>query len=93
MRVIDEMPERNVLIWIVAINGLAVHGRSDKALKLFNDMKSGMRPDSITFSVFLVARRHAGLIDEGRGLFESIKIEYGMEPTLEHYGCLSYVSE
>ncbi|KAF8020970.1 hypothetical protein BT93_G1400 [Corymbia citriodora subsp. variegata] len=89
MRVFNEMPERNVLTWTVAINGLAVHGRSAEALKLFHDMKeSGMQPDSITFSAVLVACSHAGLVKEGRGIFESIKKEYGMEPTLEHYGCM-----
>ncbi|XP_039165443.1 pentatricopeptide repeat-containing protein At4g21065 [Eucalyptus grandis] len=89
MRVFHETPERNVLTWTVAINGLAVHGHGDEALKLFHDMKeSGMQPDSITFSAVLVACSHAGLVEEGRGIFESIKKDYGLEPTLEHYGCM-----
>ncbi|KAI6677308.1 hypothetical protein NL676_038104 [Syzygium grande] len=74
MRVFHEMPERNVLTWNVAITGLAVHGRSDEAFKLFDDMKkSRVQPDSITFSAVLVACSHAGLVQEGRGIFESIK--------------------
>ncbi|KAE8679955.1 NAC domain-containing protein 7-like [Hibiscus syriacus] len=41
----------------------------------------------IIFNV-LVACSYGGLVEEGQGIFESIKIDYGMEPTVEHYGCM-----
>ncbi|CAL1384507.1 unnamed protein product [Linum trigynum] len=90
MRVFERMPERNIRTWTALINGLAVHGRSKEALRLFREMKegAGLRPDHITFSAALVACSHGGLVNNGWQIFRSIKEEYGMEPTLENYGCM-----
>lgn len=89
MKVFDEMPHRNLKTWTAAINGLAVHGRGNQALQIFNEMKkSGWKPDSITISAVLVACSHNGLIDEGWRIFHSIKNEIEMDPKLEHYGCM-----
>ncbi|RHN55333.1 putative pentatricopeptide [Medicago truncatula] len=60
-RVFDEMPERNIVMWIALINGLAVHGRSGEALKVFDVMKeSGLKPDGVLFIGVLVACSHGG---------------------------------
>lgn len=89
IRMFDKMPDRNVLTWTALINGLAVHGRSKDALRVFYEMKkSGLRPDHVTFRGVLVACSHGGLIDDGWRVFNNIKNEYGAEPTLEHYGCM-----
>ncbi|OAY36879.1 pentatricopeptide repeat-containing protein At4g21065 [Manihot esculenta] len=89
IRVFDKMPERNVLTWTALINGLAVHGRCREALKGFYEMReTDLRPDHITFTSVLVACSHGGLVDDGWKVFKSIKTEYGMEPTVEHYGCM-----
>lgn len=89
IKVFDEMPERNIATWTALINGLAVHGQSRKALRVFNEMKkSGLRPDHMTFNAVLVACSHGGLIDEGLEIFKSMKLEYGIEPRLEQYGCM-----
>ncbi|KAG6701283.1 hypothetical protein I3842_08G157400 [Carya illinoinensis] len=89
IRVFDEMRVRNLLTWTALITGLAVHGRSREALRVFHEMKKcGLRPDSVTITGVLVACSHGGLVEEGWRLFESIKNEYGMEPLLEHYGCM-----
>ncbi|KAL5799182.1 hypothetical protein ACOSQ4_032066 [Xanthoceras sorbifolium] len=89
IRVFDEMPDRNVMTWTALVNGLAVHGRSQEALRVFDKMReSGLRPDHITFRGVLVACSHGGLVTEGWQVFYSIKNEFSMEPTLEHYGCM-----
>lgn len=90
IRVFDEMPIRNVMTWTALINGLAVHGRGREALRVFYELKKSdvHHPDYITFTGVLVACSHSGLIDEGWQVFESIRKEYGMEPMLEHYGCM-----
>ncbi|XWS39390.1 hypothetical protein CRYUN_Cryun18bG0050000 [Craigia yunnanensis] len=89
MKVFNGMPVKNVLTWTALINGLAVHGRSKDALKVFYEMKkTGLKPDHVTFNGVLVACSHGGLVDDGWGVFESIKMDYGMEPTVEHYGCM-----
>ncbi|GMY08154.1 pentatricopeptide repeat-containing protein At4g21065-like [Fagus crenata] len=89
IRVFNEMPVRNVVTWTAMINGLAVHGRSGEALNVFYEMKnSGLRPDYTTIIGVLVACSHGGLVEDGWRVFESIRNEYGMEPLLEHYGCM-----
>eukprot|EP00257_Ricinus_communis_P015797 XP_015573782.1 pentatricopeptide repeat-containing protein At4g21065-like [Ricinus communis] len=90
VRVFNEMAERNVLTWTALINGLAVHGRSKEALRMFDEMRKeiNLRPDHITFNGVLVACSHGGLVADGWRVFKSIKHEYGIEPTLEHYGCM-----
>ncbi|KAG5019515.1 hypothetical protein JHK87_015370 [Glycine soja] len=89
VKVFDEMPHRNVVTWTALINGLAVHGRGREALEAFYDMvESGLKPDRIAFMGVLVACSHGGLVEEGRRVFSSMWSEYGIEPALEHYGCM-----
>ncbi|XP_061376130.1 pentatricopeptide repeat-containing protein At4g21065-like [Gastrolobium bilobum] len=89
VKVFDEMPHRNVVTWTALINGLAVHGRSREALKAFYDMKgSGLKPDRVAITGTLVACSHGGLVDDGWRVFGSMWSEYGIEPMLEHYGCM-----
>ncbi|CAK8568038.1 unnamed protein product [Lathyrus sativus] len=89
VKVFDEMPHRNVVTWTALINGLAVHGRSREALKVFDDMKeSGLKPDRASFIGALVACSHGGLVEDGWRVFESMTNEFGIEPMLEHYGCM-----
>ncbi|XP_043693089.1 pentatricopeptide repeat-containing protein At5g48910-like [Telopea speciosissima] len=87
--VFDEMPTRNAYTWTALINGLAVHGQSGEALRMFHEMKkSGLRPDCVTFIGVLLACSHGGLVEYGWQVFASIKNEYDMEPMPEHYGCM-----
>ncbi|XVF44351.1 hypothetical protein PTKIN_Ptkin02bG0113600 [Pterospermum kingtungense] len=89
IKVFNAMPVKNVWTWTVLINGLALHGRGKEALKMFNEMKSiGLKPDHVTFNAVLVACGHGGLVNEGWEVFESIKMDYGVEPMVEHYGCM-----
>ncbi|KAJ4971827.1 hypothetical protein NE237_004926 [Protea cynaroides] len=88
-RVFDEMPTRNVHTWTALINGLAVHGQSREALRMFYEMKrSGLQPDCVTFIGVLLACSHGGLVEYGCQVFASIRNEYDVEPMLEHYGCM-----
>jgi pentatricopeptide repeat protein len=36
----------------------------------------------------LSAYVHAGLVDEGRQLFESMKLSFGLVPKVKHYSCM-----
>ncbi|OMO98496.1 hypothetical protein CCACVL1_04211 [Corchorus capsularis] len=75
--------------WTAIIVGLSIHGMAEHALKLFLEMrKIGVKPNAITFVGVLNACSHAGLIDDGRGYFKMMINEYGIKPTIEHYGCL-----
>ncbi|XP_011622362.2 LOW QUALITY PROTEIN: pentatricopeptide repeat-containing protein At3g22690-like [Amborella trichopoda] len=81
--------DRNVSTWSAMISGLAMHGHAFKAIELFHAMqKAGCPPDDITFVALLSACSHAGLIEEGEELFNSMSQVYGITPSVEHYGCM-----
>ena len=76
------MPERNVLTWTALINVFVAHGRSKKALRMFDEMKkTKLQPDYITLIRVLIAYSHGGLLDEGVRVFDSSRRDYGIEPS------------
>ncbi|KAK2980660.1 hypothetical protein RJ640_011468 [Escallonia rubra] len=87
-KVFDEMPERDTFCYNAMIRGYAIHGRGQEAIGLFEKMgNEGLVPDDVTIIVTMCACSHVGLVDEGCNYFESMA-DYGLEPKLEHYGCL-----
>ncbi|CAH9086401.1 unnamed protein product [Cuscuta europaea] len=81
--------EKDATSWTSIICALAMNGHAKKALELFLQMEqSGIIPDSVTFIGVLAACSHGGLVKEGRQYFDSMIRKYGLEPKLEHYGCL-----
>ncbi|KAL7241605.1 hypothetical protein ACSBR1_014243 [Camellia fascicularis] len=86
--VFDMMQDRNVKSWTVLICGSAQHDYGKEALFMFEMMKEvGVRPNELTFTGVLSACAQAGLVEEGRRYFRTIE-EYGLEPTIQHYGCV-----
>lgn len=81
--------ERHVITWNAMIHGYGSHGFGKAAVELFEEMKSiGIVPNETTFLSVLSACSHAGLVDEGREYFTSMKEDYGLEPGMEHYGTM-----
>ncbi|KAK8945904.1 Pentatricopeptide repeat-containing protein [Platanthera guangdongensis] len=80
---------KDVYTWTSMISGFAVHGRTDRAIQAFSDMRSaGVSPNKITFLAVLLACSHGGLIDEGRKLFDEMRRVYNYMPQVEHLGCM-----
>ncbi|OMP01870.1 hypothetical protein COLO4_11506 [Corchorus olitorius] len=87
--VFDSIHDKDVVAWNSMIIGYTLHGFSRDALDLFHEMcRTGLRPTDITFIGVLGACGHAGLVSEGRSLFNAMENEYGIEPKVEHYGCM-----
>ncbi|TXG55508.1 hypothetical protein EZV62_020764 [Acer yangbiense] len=83
------IPKKKVGHWTAIIVGLGMHGMAERALNLFHEMcNSRVKPHAITFIGVLNACSHAGLVDDGRKYFDKMINDYGIEPTVEHYGCL-----
>ncbi|KAK9285957.1 hypothetical protein L1049_025159 [Liquidambar formosana] len=62
------------------INGYGLHGDGEAALALASQMKlSGVKPDDITYVSILSACSHAGLVDQGQMVFDSM-LEDGIYP-------------
>ncbi|PIN11668.1 hypothetical protein CDL12_15733 [Handroanthus impetiginosus] len=89
LRVFEGMKERTVVSWSAMIQGLAIHGKANEALELFHQMiQTGMKPNGVTFIGLLNACSHMGLINKGRWFFASMSRDYGIIPSIEHYGCM-----
>lgn len=87
--VFEQMSKRNAISWNAIIGGLAQHGRGHDALQLLERMKrEGVKPDAVTFVSVLTACSYAGLLEQGRKFFASMSQEFGITPTIEHYGCM-----
>ncbi|CAN8325201.1 unnamed protein product [Cochlearia groenlandica] len=81
--------KKDVSTWNSMISGLSVHGQGKYALEIFSEMVyEGFKPNSITFIAVLSACNHVGLLDQARELFGTMNSVYGVEPTVEHYGCM-----
>ncbi|KAF3450205.1 hypothetical protein FNV43_RR06285 [Rhamnella rubrinervis] len=85
----NTMPIKNTVTWNEMIHGYAQNGCGDKAVALYKDMiRSGEKPDDITFVAVLTACSHSGLTDAGIEIFNSMKQEHGVEPALDHFTCI-----
>ncbi|KAK9057914.1 hypothetical protein SSX86_022753 [Deinandra increscens subsp. villosa] len=88
-RVFNGMKNKDVFLWSAMIMGLANHGYGDVALDHFHTMISdGIKPNGITFIGVLSACSHIGLVSNGWKYFNSMSVAYGLEPEIEHYGCM-----
>ncbi|KAI5080290.1 hypothetical protein GOP47_0005769 [Adiantum capillus-veneris] len=84
------MKERNLHTWSTMIGVYTQHGHGKKALALFSRMRrTGLKPDKVTFVHVLSACSRSGLVEEGRHFFSMMQDEYGIEPTVDHYSCMT----
>lgn len=89
VEIFNGMKQKDTASWTSIICGLAMNGKTGKALDFFSKMTwAGVRPDDITFIGVLSACSHGGLVEKGRDYFNSMMNRYQIEPKLEHYGCL-----
>ncbi|KAK9278308.1 hypothetical protein L1049_027873 [Liquidambar formosana] len=89
VEVFERMHSKNVLSWTVLIQGLASNGQGKRALEFFNLMQEkNIEPIDVTFIGVLSACSHMGLVDEGRSFFVGMSRDFGIEPRIEHYGCM-----
>uniref|UniRef100_A0A2P2MX88 Pentatricopeptide repeat-containing family protein n=1 Tax=Rhizophora mucronata TaxID=61149 RepID=A0A2P2MX88_RHIMU len=83
------MVKKNQFSYSVIISGLAMHRCSVEALRIFSEMlDEGLQPDDVVYVGVLSACSHDGLIDEGIQHFTRMKLKHGIEPTIQHYGCM-----
>ncbi|XP_027356882.1 pentatricopeptide repeat-containing protein At2g20540 [Abrus precatorius] len=89
LRLFDRLVEKDVISWSTMIGGLANHGKGYEAIQLFQVMQRvGVAPNGITFLGVLSACAHTGLWNEGLKYFDVMRLDYHIEPQIEHYGCL-----
>ncbi|OIT29240.1 PREDICTED: pentatricopeptide repeat-containing protein At2g22410, mitochondrial-like [Nicotiana attenuata] len=83
------MIKKDAFTWTSIILGLALHGRGTNALEFFDEMlESGVTANEITYLSVLSACSHAGLVNEGKELFNRLKNDSSCSTKIEHYGCM-----
>ncbi|CAA7403242.1 unnamed protein product [Spirodela intermedia] len=87
--VFEVMPARDVVSWTGLIRAYGSHGPATEAVRLFKEMEEEGHPspNAATLLSVLSACGHAGLVDEGRECFLSMKARHGVEPGPEHHAC------
>ncbi|KAJ0606098.1 putative tetratricopeptide-like helical domain superfamily [Helianthus annuus] len=89
VEVFETMKDRCVITWTTVIAGLALHGLGKQALDMFTRMeKAHVKPNDVTLISVLSACSHGGLVESGRWYFNNLFQKYGIEPRIEHYGCM-----
>ncbi|XVE65357.1 hypothetical protein DITRI_Ditri07aG0174500 [Diplodiscus trichospermus] len=84
-----KMAKRNQKSYTVIISGLAMHGHGEEALRIYSEMREeGLPLDDVLYVGVLSACSHAGLVEEGFQCFDRMKSEHGIQPTVQHYGCM-----
>lgn len=84
--VFSNMGVKDILSWTTMIQGWAIHGRFQQAILCFRQMMySGEKPDEVVFLAVLTACLNSGEVDLGINFFDSMRLDYAIEPTLKHY--------
>ncbi|KAK9273480.1 hypothetical protein L1049_018290 [Liquidambar formosana] len=87
--VFENMKHKSVVTWTTMIAGLALHGLGREALEMFSRMDGAkIKPNEVTFIAILSACSHVGLVEMARWYFNGMGTRYGIEPKIEHYGCM-----
>ncbi|XP_073042569.1 pentatricopeptide repeat-containing protein At1g09190-like [Primulina eburnea] len=88
--VFEDMPRKNVVSWNSIISGLALNGKGELGVELFERMTNhnSVSPNDATFVGVLACCVHAGLLQRGRDFFSSMVTNHHIQLKLEHYGCM-----
>ncbi|ERN03293.1 putative pentatricopeptide repeat-containing protein At1g56570 [Amborella trichopoda] len=88
-KIFDEMLERDFVSWTSMMIAYGKHGYGNEALEMFDKMIiERVQPDGVAFLGVLSACSHAGLLDEGHRMFQSMSSIYLIAPRKEHYACV-----
>ena len=49
---------------------------------------AGVKPDGVVFLAILTACSHSGQVDKGLRFFDSMRLDYYIEPTTKHYALI-----
>ncbi|KZV15745.1 pentatricopeptide repeat-containing protein [Dorcoceras hygrometricum] len=81
--------QKDLVIFTAMIGAYAMHGMGDKAIEVFGHMlRCNVKPDHVVMTAVLSACCHAGLINEGLIIFNSIDKLHHMTPGMEQYACM-----
>ncbi|KAL5219980.1 hypothetical protein ABZP36_024693 [Zizania latifolia] len=84
----EEADKSSSVPWNAMIFGYAQHGQAQNVDSLFNEMLQRKVPlDHVTFVGLITSCSHAGLVDEGSEILNTMETQYGIPLRMEHYAC------
>nr|XP_043625477.1 pentatricopeptide repeat-containing protein At4g35130, chloroplastic [Erigeron canadensis] len=87
--IFDGISVKDIISWNTIIMAYAIHGYGEVSVNLFSKMKKkGIKPNVSTYVSVLSSCSVSGMVEEGWKYFTEMKVEYGIEPCIEHYGCM-----
>ncbi|OMP08596.1 hypothetical protein COLO4_06304 [Corchorus olitorius] len=87
--VFKKIENKTLASWNCLIMGFAIYGLGKEVVFIFEKMlEVGILPDAITFTAVLSGCKNAGLVEEGWKYFDSMRSDYCITPTIEHYSCM-----
>lgn len=79
---------RTRVTWTTMIMALAMYGDGEQALDLFEKMsQAGIEPDSVSYLAAICACNHAGMVEEGRKLFDNMDRRQ-VSKNVKHFGSM-----
>ncbi|XP_024522307.1 putative pentatricopeptide repeat-containing protein At3g13770, mitochondrial isoform X2 [Selaginella moellendorffii] len=88
-RVFNRMKTRDAFSCNAMIAAFTQHGRKKQALRIYRKMEQeGIPADGITFVSVLVACSHTSLVADCRDFLQSLVMDHGVVPLVEHYLCM-----
>ncbi|PIM99742.1 hypothetical protein CDL12_27754 [Handroanthus impetiginosus] len=85
----EMVSKKDVISWNSMIVGYAKNGYAASALKIFDEMKrANVKPDEVTLLGILTACSHAGMVSEGREIYDNMICHYGVRPRMDHCACM-----
>ncbi|KAF6147185.1 hypothetical protein GIB67_009577 [Kingdonia uniflora] len=88
-KVFDGIRSKNISCYNAMISCFGIHGLGDEALRVFREVeRTRIGVDDVTMIAVLTACSHSGLVDMGCEIFNLMRKDYGIEPKMEHYGCM-----
>ncbi|KAF9686777.1 hypothetical protein SADUNF_Sadunf02G0025000 [Salix dunnii] len=87
--IFDRILSKDFITVNTMITGYVLHGCSDSALGLLDQMREwGLKPNRGTLVNIILAHSLAGMVDEGRQLFSSMTEDFEIIPASEHYAAM-----
>ncbi|EFJ34952.1 hypothetical protein SELMODRAFT_142586 [Selaginella moellendorffii] len=87
--IFERLPTVGVIPGSAMLQAYAENGRGHQTLSFFRLMVlQGVHPENVTFLSILSACSHAGLVEVGCDYFVSMKQDYEVEETVEHFTCM-----
>ena len=84
----EEADKSSSVPWNSIMFGYAQHGQAQIVTNLFIEMLELRVPlDHVTFVGLITAYSHAGLVDEGSEVLNTMETRYGIPLRMEHYAC------